>query len=112
MKVKFRQRIVNVDRHKTVNKLMFFMAGCITLVTMAVTPVTYVKANEASNMPSEKSESMKDSSYEDEIGNLVTRSLESNTSLPDIMVKTLEEDKTIPSPNLNNNHFFKQQIYI
>ena len=98
MKVKFRQRIVNVDRHETVNKLMFFMAGCIALVAMAVVPVTYVKANEASNMPSEKSESMKDSSYEDEIGNLVTRSLESNTSLPDIMVKTLEEDKTIPSP--------------
>lgn len=98
MKVKFRQRLINVDRAHTMNRMT-----CVVVLALAICGVAFCTTNaEASNnimsnMPSEQSESIETSSYEDEIITAIHTDTSEETETNDLQV--LAENYT-PNPEV------------
>lgn len=96
MKVKFRQRLINVDRTHTMNRMT-----CVVVLALAICGVAFCTTSaEASNttmsnMPSEQSESIETSSYEDEIITAIHTDISEETETNDLQV--LAENYT-PNP--------------
>ena len=96
MKVKFRQRLINVDRAHTMNRMT-----CVAVLALAICGVAFCTTsaeasnNIMSNMPSEQSESIETSSYEDEIITAIHTDTSEETETNDLQV--LAENYT-PNP--------------
>ena len=96
MKVKFRQRLINVDRTHTMNRMT-----CVVVLALAICGVAFCTTsaeasnNIMSNMPSEQSESIETSSYEDEIITAIHTDTSEETETNDLQV--LAENYT-PNP--------------
>lgn len=96
MKVKFRQRLINVDRTHTMNRMT-----CVVVLALAICGVAFCTTSaEASNttmsnMPSEQSESIETSSYEDEIITAIHTDTSEETETNDLQVLA---ENYIPNP--------------